>query len=332
MPRPDRDNQREQKLSASSAARTPVPIEVRVPAAGPDAGGASVGGVPVVVADGEEIQHAVLRHLHQIALATGHEVQAMVRDERIGFVVPIRVSMDGATEFTAEPVPVGRAEAPQSTVSAAGTGRRPAQAAPSREPEHPRCDGPTQVKEPPVREFDSVAEAVLAPQSGSVPPGGGGGPIAEPLARINGAVKEGRIEEAARMAEQAVAEAAATLGPDHPDVLRLHELIAYIAYLAGDALRSFRLSLHMARLRHRLGDPRGAYGNVQSAAAAWRAVRDPLRGLQVGRDLIGVWTELAAGEGPAADDLDQLEKARSRMGRLAERARAASGGEHSKSR
>ncbi|WP_063784991.1 hypothetical protein [Streptomyces sp. TP-A0356] len=184
-----------------------------------------------------------------------------------------------------------------------------------------------EVKEPPVREFDSVAEAVLAPESGAVPPGGAG-PIAEPMARINAAVKQGHIEEAAGLAERAVAESAAILGADHPDVLRLRELTAYIAYLAQDALRSFHLSLDLARLRHRLADPRGAYGNVQSAAAAWRAVRDPVQGLHLGRDLIAVWTELAAEEGPAADDLDQLERARTRMGRLAERARAAGSGEH----
>ncbi|MFC3576867.1 hypothetical protein ACFOZ0_27030 [Streptomyces yaanensis] len=183
-----------------------------------------------------------------------------------------------------------------------------------------------ETKEPPVREFE-VAEAVLAPESGSVPPDGTGGPTAEPLARINAAVRQGQIEEAAAMAEQAVTEAAVTLGADHPDVLRLHELTAYIAYLAGDALRSFQLSLELARLRHRLRDPRGAYGDVQSAAAAWRAVRDPVQGLDLGHDLIGVWSELAAGEGPAADDLDQLERARTRMGRLAERARTAAGGE-----
>lgn len=178
-----------------------------------------------------------------------------------------------------------------------------------------------EVKEPPVRGFDSVAEAVLAPESGSGPDGAAAGPLAAPMARINEAVKQGRIEEAAAMAEEAVQGAAATLGPEHPDVLRLRELTAYIAYLAGDALRSFHLSLDLARLRRRARDPRGAYGNVQSAAAAWRAVRDPVQGLHLGRDLIGVWTEVAAEPGPAAEDLDQLESARNRMGRLAERAR-----------
>ncbi|MER6353213.1 hypothetical protein ABT186_15550 [Streptomyces sp. NPDC001634] len=711
MPRRSRDKKREQKRSASSA--TPAaPIEVRVPAAGPGAGAASIDGVPVVAADGEEIQQAVLSYLHRVALATGHSLRATVRDERIGFVVPIRVSVDGSSELAGEPVQVAAPEAPPSAGPAAvGLGQRPAEATPPHEPERPRSDKPTyllrametqkpaggttastlplravpeseagpqlsplpeeqpptatphggtastyvlravpeaaaqrperptstsgqrgapwptpepamhaaadrrpeqspespdrpavphrpapvqpptpvhepssaqqptpgttaptvplravqdpnapstpptspptgvevrthvlravpeaaadqssasapqpapaspsasetcpepdayapdgahapdgapgrpggtvatfvlravpeqsalitatsgpaqvlpgasddssppaprphapgtvspptgtfgpppaiparppappvspvtspepqtaprtpstpdassplpvtakppiwptpapssveapevvmppiteaapdlgpgpqagpysvpgwkttpapkavpvaadrddEVKEPPVREFDSVAELVLGVESGTASAVGTRGPIAEPMARINEAVKQGRIEEAAGLAEQTVAEAAATLGSDHPDVLRLHELTAYIAYLAGDPLRSFHLSLDLARIRHRLRDPRGAYGNVQSAAAAWRAVRDPMQGMHLGRDLIAVWTELAADEGPAADDLDQLEKARSRMGRLAERARASTGGEHSNAR
>ncbi|CBG70849.1 conserved hypothetical protein [Streptomyces scabiei 87.22] len=174
-------------------------------------------------------------------------------------------------------------------------------------------------KPAPVREFDAVAEAVLdTPEED----GGAASPFAEPMSRINEAVKLGRIQEAAEMAEQTVAQANAALGPLHPEVLKLRELTAYIAYLAGDALRSFHVSLDLAGVRHRLRDERAAYGNIQSAAAAWRAVRDPLQGLHLGRDLIAVWTDLAAEEGPAADDLEQLEKARTRMTRLTERARA----------
>ncbi|MFE7839452.1 hypothetical protein ACFU53_26380 [Streptomyces sp. NPDC057474] len=174
-------------------------------------------------------------------------------------------------------------------------------------------------KPAPVREFDAVAEAVLDTADED---GGTASPFGESVSRINEAVKLGRIQEAAEMAEQTVAQATATLGPQHSEVLKLRELTAYIAYLAGDALRSFHLSLDLAGLRHRMRDQRAAYGNVQSAAAAWRAVRDPLQGLHLGRDLIAVWTDLAADAGPAADDLEQLEKARTRMTRLTERARA----------
>ncbi|WP_432099460.1 tetratricopeptide repeat protein [Streptomyces sp. WAC 04229] len=181
-------------------------------------------------------------------------------------------------------------------------------------------------KPTPARGFDAVAEAVLgdgpltAPGDSTVP-----ALLAQPTARVNEAVKEGRTQDAALLAQEAVAEASQTLGPEHPEVLRLRELTAYIAYLSGDPDRAFRLSLDLARIHRRAGDAEAAYGNVQSAATAWRAVRDPERGMELGRDLVGLWDELAAEEGPAAEDAEQLESARTRMGRLADRARAQAG-------
>ncbi len=59
---------------------------------------------------------------------------------------------------------------------------------------------------------------------------------------------------------------------------------------------------------------------MQSAATAWRAVRDPEEGLRLGRDLIDLWADLAAEPGPAADDPRPLESARARMLRLTDRA------------
>jgi hypothetical protein len=172
-------------------------------------------------------------------------------------------------------------------------------------------------KPTPARGFDAVAESVLAPVQETE----GAAFLVEPVARINDAVKMGRIEEATGMAERVGADAARSLGPEHPEVLRLRELTSYIAYLAGDPLRAFHLSLDLARVRRRHQDPDAAYGNVQSAAAAWRAVRDPVQGLNLGQDLITLWTELVADGGPAADDLEQLDSARTRMTRLADRAR-----------
>lgn len=176
----------------------------------------------------------------------------------------------------------------------------------------------------PIREFE-VAEAVMGgvgADGATVCPS-----LAGPVARINEAVRAGRTAEAVELAGTTTDRAAHTFGREHPEVLRLGELTAYTAYLAGDPLRSFRISLELARLRHRLRDPRAAYGNVQSAAAAWRAVRDPLQGLRLGHELLGVWDELVTGAGPAADDIGQLESARARMGRLAERARRRHEGE-----
>jgi hypothetical protein len=168
----------------------------------------------------------------------------------------------------------------------------------------------------PARGFDAVAEAVLGDEASTAT-----GVLAAPMTRINEAVKAGRIAEADGLAVGAVGEAMAVLGSEHGEVLKLRELTAYIAYLAGDPVRAFRLSLDLARIHRRIGDAEGAYGNVQSAASAWRAVRDPHQGLELGRDLIGLWTELTAEDGPAADDIEELESARARMGRLTERAR-----------
>ncbi|MFC9127069.1 tetratricopeptide repeat protein [Streptomyces sp. NPDC057099] len=551
MSRLSREKKREQK-QAAHAATPAAPIDVHVPGAtghGAGAGvgapgvsdGASVGGVPVFAAPGEEIQKAVLNRLHHIALATGHAVLATIHDERIGYVVPLRVEPDGSSHFTAEPVrttppeesvtgrpphspttgpttrpapepttagaavkwpeagtptpptaapatewppaaaaeqpPVGAATEPPSVGPAveaplAGTPTHPPTAGPATEwpqagaaaepppvgaateppltgpatewppaaadaeppqvdavaeppapgtpgpmppaaeQEFPRSDSATHVLRPvpesddlgaaptfrlravqeppapedtppgpvtppgtvvpptgefgppppmdvrplplpeagpvveprrtrkpdpvleaemladldakptPARGFDAVAEAMFGDETSNTS-GDSAAPalVAEPITRINEAVKEGRIEEAAGLAEQTVAQASAALGPEHPEVLRLGELSAYIAYLAGDPLRAFRLSLDLAGARRRTGDAEAAYGNVQSASTAWRAVRDPAVGLELGRDLIGLWTELAAEDGPAADEIEQLESARARMGRLTERAR-----------
>ncbi|MFD8227004.1 tetratricopeptide repeat protein [Streptomyces massasporeus] len=476
MSRLSREKKREQK-QAARAATPAAPIDVHVPGAGTDVGGgagggsdgASVGGVPVFAAPGEEIQRAVLNRLHHIALATGHPVLATIRDERIGYVVPLQVDPDGSSHFTAEPVATVAAEPPrhvgdgmppppqqpqpqpqhargadamtppehamtppehvmtppEHVMTPPEPERAPSGGAPVPEPQHPREDSATHVLRPPKesgsaptfplravpepqpagepvptfelravpesaepapqdappapgtamppgtvapptgafgppppmdarplpvpetppaprpgavpdpaliaadpdpkptppRGFDAVAEAVLGDEPLTAP-GDPGTPalLAEPVARINEAVKEGRIEAAAQLAEQTVVQASGTLGPEHPEVLRLRELTAYIAYLAGDPLRACRLSLDLAGARRRAGDAEAAYGNVESAATAWRAVRDPALGLELGRDLIGLWTELAAEDGPAAEEVEQLESARARMGRLTERA------------
>ncbi|MGW0614462.1 tetratricopeptide repeat protein [Streptomyces sp. NPDC002788] len=401
MFRLSREKTREQKQVARAA--TPAaPIDVHVPGAGADpaagpggaSDGASVGGVPVFAAPGEEIQRAVLNRLHHIALATGHPVRATINDERIGYVVPLQVDPDGSSHFTAEPVRTAPAEqeparnddathvlrpvpergaaptfplravpepqqadepeptfelravpedAVPGTVTPPGTVAPPVgvfgppppmDARPLPVPETYPGPQPESIPEAallaadpdpkptPPRGFDAVAEAVLGDEPLTAP-GAPGTPalLAEPVARINEAVKEGRIDAAAALAEQTVTEASGTLGPEHPEVLRLRELHAYIAYLAADPLRALQMSLDLAGARRRTGDAEAAYGNVRSAATAWRAVRDPAVGLELGHGLIGLWTELAAEGGPAAEEIEELESARARMGRLAERAR-----------
>ncbi|MFG1668110.1 tetratricopeptide repeat protein [Streptomyces sp. Y7] len=530
MPRLSRAKKREHK-HAADAAHVAAPIDVHVPVVGPGAGGASVGGVPVTAAPGEEIQHVVLAHLQRIALAGGRPVHATVHDERIGYVVPLLVETDGSSRFTADPVrtgppatptaqttpasadpglpgppasadpapnaephpdkathvlrpmsspaqdasptfrlrafpePVGDTppgtvapplgefgppplmgqptdargdalvdaftaapvdahtetpgEAPTETpldvrmdtsvdtpadtsVGALAAGQIAGPPAPNPKPAHatqglnpeamdalqglnpeatdalqdltpepldalpdptpepadapppstriPVSDPtplpvPTPAAKPapasdphahsrihahpdpaldpdpkpaPPRGFDAIAEAVLGDPPSDVT--ADVSPFAEPMGRINDAVTAGRTAEAARLAERTVAEASAVLGPQHPEVLRIRELGAYIAYLGGDPERAFALALDVARRHHSAGDAEAAYGSLHGAATAWRAVRDPAQGLRLGRDLLGLWDELTAEGGPAADDVEELESAHARMDRLAARA------------
>ncbi|MYS77861.1 tetratricopeptide repeat protein, partial [Streptomyces sp. SID5926] len=141
-----------------------------------------------------------------------------------------------------EPVPEPKPEPEAAPVPAP----RPAPAPAPKSVSDPYSD--PDPKPTPARGFDAVAEAVL----GDAPltaPGDATTPalLAEPTARINEAVKEGRTEAAARLAEQTLTEASRTLGPEHAEVLRLRELTAYIAYLSGDPDRAFQLSLDLAR-------------------------------------------------------------------------------------
>ncbi|WLW52961.1 tetratricopeptide repeat protein [Streptomyces sp. YU58] len=566
MSRLSRDKKRAQHPTPQPAVGA-APIEVHVPGdAAPGTGSAWVGGVQVTAAPGQEVQQAVLDHLHHLALTTGHPVLATIHDERIGYVVPLHIAPDGSSDFTTEPVrmappagavagagvldgglggpgapgargvpgapdapdvqdaadapgelrvpgapglpgapgvseapwaaqtptgaqdvreareardvpgaegvrglpegsasfagrgadvrpqwahydvePMSEAEAPRDAATAQGAapaqGGEPlrdevptfrmrvvgdeapvaneppvgSEAAPTfalralsdapqapapgtvvpptgefgpppvmdtppaspdplpspgpmsppgpmptpppisfpdpaplpttdstptptstpttRRPESTRTPVPLPTPLPddldaapkaptPPRGFDAVAEAVLgdelltSPGDSSVP-----ALLAEPMGRISEAVKAGRTDAAAELAERTVAEASEALGPEHPEVLRLRELAAYIAYLAGDPAHAFRVSLDLAHIHHRTREAESAYGNIQSAATAWRAVRDPRQGLDLGHALIELWDELAAEDGPAADDRERLEAAHARMDRLTERAR-----------
>lgn len=435
MSRLSRAMKREQKRAASAeGSAAPAPIDVRVPVAGP---GASIGGVPVTAAPGEEIQRAVLTHLHRIAVAAGHPVHAMVHDERIGYVVPLCVEQDGSSRYTAEPLRTEPAHVPDTpgvpvppassvvepeedratrvlrprrapepdapptfrlrTVSRRTDGAAPgtvaaplgefgpppvmdgygaapdagstdAPAPGARTSEAPASDArvsdapapdvrasdvrasdvrvapeprplptasaapdpeslPVSAPEPaPPRGFDAVAESVLdddaQPQPGAA---ADVSPFAGPMARVHDAVRAGRTAEAAELVGRAVAEAAALQGVDHPEVLRMRELDAYIAYLAGEPERAFALALDVAWAYRRTGDAEASYSSLQGAATAWRAVRDPALGQELGRNLLGLWSDLVAEGVPTAEEAEELESARARMDRLAARAARADG-------
>ncbi|MDA4886348.1 tetratricopeptide repeat protein [Streptomyces sp. MS2A] len=206
-----------------------------------------------------------------------------------------------------------------------GTATAPVPAAEANPDPRPGARGETRPEARPEERSEAPSSGRAAPVDPAPADARSPSLLAEPVQRINEAVRMGRIESAAAMAEQTIASAVQRLGAEHPEVLQLRELAAYIAYLAGDAHRSFVLSMALARVR-RGSDDQGAFGNVMSAAAAWRALRDPALGLALGHELIALWDAMAAAGGAAAADPSQLEAARARMGRLAERARGAGEG------
>ncbi|MEU6596831.1 hypothetical protein [Streptomyces flaveolus] len=312
--------------------RQPVGSAATVSVRVSGAGRASVDGASVVPAPGEEIQQAVLNHLQRLAISVGAPVRATVHDDLAGCVVPLEVSADGSSRVTGQAVRVAPRPAAAGTpgTGQAPTGQfgpAPVMNEPDTDTRSPAAHSPLAAVPPepsaptptPARGFDAVAEEVLG-DGPLTETAEGAELLTEPLRRINEAVRSGRIDTAAELADRTLAEASAVFGPRHAEALHLRELSAYIAYLAGDPVRAFRLSLDVAGLRRQARDGEAAYDNVRSAATAWRAVRDPEEGLRLGRDLIDLWTDLAAESGPAADDTGPLESARARMVRLSDRA------------
>ncbi|KNE82941.1 hypothetical protein ADZ36_08585 [Streptomyces fradiae] len=294
-------------------------------------GGCTVGGTTVAPTDGEPLHEAVLDYLHRLAMATGHAVLATVYDGRSGYVTPIEVLVDGSSRFAGEPGhwPELMGEAAPEPVSPPAAEAVPAAPSPAPaplpEPSPAAAPEPSPAAAPeppaPVTPAASAASVTAGEQpSGAAPEAVPEVPafLAEAVTRINEAIRLGNITSAAAMAEQSRASAVHAFGEGHPHVLHLRELSAYVAYLAGDPTRSLAISLDTARAWHDRGDPR-AYQSVLQAAAAWRAVTDAREGLRLGEELIALWAELASVAGPAAADITQLEAARRRMGRLAER-------------
>ncbi|MFD0394420.1 hypothetical protein ACFQ3Z_27250 [Streptomyces nogalater] len=125
-----------EKKRAPRTVGYPAAVPVRV--YGP--GSASVDGVPVVAAPGEEIQQAVLNRLQSLAISVGAPIHATVHDDLAGCVVPLEVSGDGSSRVTGEPV---RLTAPGTP----GTGA--AAETPVGTPQAPGRFGPPPVMDPP---------------------------------------------------------------------------------------------------------------------------------------------------------------------------------------
>ncbi|MFD4739884.1 hypothetical protein ACFWNR_20480 [Streptomyces virginiae] len=210
-----------------------------------------------------------------------------------------------------EEPPAPRPVAPVEPAPVAGPAAVPA---PVQEPE------PVAIPEP-APELVAAPEPVPAPAPVAppvpVPPRAAAAApdlIEGPIERINDAIRRGWIEWAAGHARESAATAAESLGWDDPGVLRLRELNAYVAYVAGDIQRSFHSSLEIARIRSGRQEPL-ALQSVHNAAAAWAKVTEPVEAIAMGRDLVALWV-LAA---PTGTDTSHLDAARARIARLEER-------------
>ncbi|MFD3802267.1 hypothetical protein ACFWTC_01285 [Streptomyces sp. NPDC058619] len=302
-------------------------VDVRITGAGY----AEVAGWPVVAGVGEEPQDAVLDYLHRQVLSSGAPVLATVWDERIGHVVRIQVLEDGSSRFTAHPEPLPGA-APTAVAQAGPT--RPAETEAPAPPEaasvreHLPAPTPTEPAPPPEPQGVPVpppsavpgpppaATPVPVPGKPSVPHRAADDLVAGPGARIQEALRSGRIEWAATLAQQSVNTAAERLGWESPEVLQLRELNAYVAFVAGDSRRAFHNSLEIARIRSARNEPQALH-SVLNAAAAWLKVADPAEGIRMGHELISFWSALPG------SDAAQLQAARARMSRLEKRGGAA---------
>ena len=173
MSRLSREKKREHN-SAGRPAAAVAPLDVHVRGGGP----ATIGGVPVTAADGQEIQHAVLSHLHRISLATGHSVLATVHDERIGYVVPLRVDPDGSSHFTGEPLrmppaPEPRHDKPTHLLRQVEVRTPQPEAVPEAEPVPTPTPTPTRTPEPePESALPAPHDAHPASLPGTVLPSG----------------------------------------------------------------------------------------------------------------------------------------------------------------
>ncbi|WP_411101354.1 tetratricopeptide repeat protein [Streptomyces sp. cmx-4-9] len=312
-------------------------VDVRITGAGY----AEVAGRPVVAGVGEELQDAVLDYLHRQVLSGGAPVLATVWDERIAHVVRIQVLEDGSSRLTAHPEPLPGAVPAAGAEPAAGfepaAARTPGPEAPAPPPPAPvpardplpvAAPAPEPAPEPAPRPAPQAVPAPPPPATPVPPPspvpvtGAPAGTdraaddlVAGPGARIQEALRAGRIEWAATLAQQSVNAAAESLGWESPEVLQLRELNAYVAFVAGDNRRAFHSSLEIARIRSGRNDPQ-AVQSVLNAAAAWLKVTDPAEGIRLGHELIALWSAQ-----PLADAA-QLESARARMRRLEARAAA----------
>ncbi|MEU6602913.1 hypothetical protein [Streptomyces flaveolus] len=138
--------------------------------------------------------------------------------------------------------------------------------------------------------------------------------LAGAVARVVEAVADHNLQ----LAEDTVTElkqlAASTFGPEHPHTLETYGLEAYVAHLGGNQAHSTAISLRVAGLRLRQGDPR-ALEEVQRAAATWELLTAPHTAVPLGGELLTLWRRII-GADAAGDTVDIPEGIRAVESRL----------------
>ncbi|MGP3925279.1 hypothetical protein [Streptomyces sp. 8N616] len=322
--RPVRPGQ--ERYAADAAPEPPSPFEVgvtRFDVVISRDGSATVNGVSVPVMEEETVNVAILNLLQGYARGRENPVEAVILDEAAGYTVRIEVAPDGSSrllEQGAEPAPGSVPDSAPHSVP----GSVP-DFAPHSVPDSVPDSAPHSV---PGSAPDFAPEP--APDSADVPPPGGGDgrgredalpavliprELAESVARVNAAVAAGELERAEELVSHLTESIVRWHGAEHPYTLECHELAAYIAFLRGHHRRSAAISLELAGLRHRQGDPL-AREDVIRAASAWRLLRDTPAAIAHGRELVTLRTRLAAQGWLSAADVKLLDRVERRLNRL----------------
>ncbi|GGO95739.1 hypothetical protein [Wenjunlia tyrosinilytica] len=256
-------------------------------------GRSTLDGTPLRPDEGESLEDAVLNTLHRRAIERNAPVEAAVHDGREGSTTRIEVAPDGSSRLLEHiPLPAVR-PAPRHAVNPPPDTSSPPPApgpAPAPAPEPPAAPiGP------------SHAEPVSAdPANGRPPRRTASIPdeLLQPVARVNEAVANGRLDFAASLVSHLVARTSQAHGAEHEYVLNLLELRSYVSHLRGDHQFAAATCLHLARIRLQQGDPR-VHQDLVRAASSWWLMEDPVAAVETGRHLVEVWTRTEAALGPA---------------------------------
>ncbi|MGW1622376.1 hypothetical protein [Streptomyces sp. NPDC002172] len=227
-----------------------------------DDGAALVDGVPLFPEAGRSVQELVLDLLQRQARERGAPVTAWVHDR------------PGATRFHLEVAPDGSSHV------------LPTTPAPTPPPPTPDPPPPPPTPAPPaaVRPAAPLVPASLVPA-----------PLAARMKRLVDDVAVRELEQAYELASTLRRRLAQVDGGTHPYVWEVRALESVLARLRDGRRQTVALALAVARVRCRGGDPRAADA-VARAAAAWGALDDARALHGHGRELLGLWDELARRE------------------------------------